>query len=204
MLRVVKELLNLNSPFDACVWAIATCAFWGMMRLGEATVKSRDTFNPSLHLTRGDAFQALDMHRRRYVRLDLPSAKTAKPGEKQSIWLVPQKGLCPIDALHNLCRVVPARKEHPLFSWSDNSGSVRPMAKTKFMERFNAILLSKKAQQVFGHSFRIGGASHYLASGVNPEIVRLDGRWRSPVSYEVYIRGFELAISHHLGNLPNP
>ena len=202
MLRLVKDSLNLNSPFDACVWAIAACAFWGLMRLGEAMVKSKPDFRASKDLTRGDATEARDSRGRRYVRLDLPSAKTAKPGKKQSVWLIPQGELCPLKALHNLCRVVPALKEHPLFSWSDTSGSVRPMAKTRFMERFNNILVSKSVSRVYGHSFRIGGASHYLANGVNPEIVQLQGRWRS-LSYETYIRGFEQAISLHLGDLPS-
>ena len=201
LLHLVKKSLDLDSPFDACVWAIATCAFWGMMRLGEATVKSRSEFSPMKHLAREDAFEAYDLKKRRYMRLELPSAKTAKPGERQSVWLVPQKNLCPIEALYNLKNVVPAGRDHPLFSWSDGGGSIRPMAKPKFMKRFNDILEENKIPRVYGHSFRIGGASHYLACGVNPEIVRLDGRWRS-LSYETYIRGFELAISHHLGDLP--
>ena len=200
-LRLVEKSLDINTPFDACVWAIATCAFWGLMRLGEATVKSRGAFNPSVHLTRGDVHEKRDKNDRRYVRMDLPSAKTAKPGEKQSVWLVPQKQLCPIKAVHNLSRVVPALESHPFFSWADDSGAVRPMAKPRFLERFNKILLENKADRIYGHSFSIGGASHYLACGVDPEIVRLDGRWRS-LSYETYIRSFELAISHHLGNLP--
>ena len=200
-LRLVKESLTLSSPFDACVWAIATSAFWGMMRLGEATVKSRSNFTPTKNPTRGDADRELDLRNHPFIRLNLPSAKTAKPGESQSIWLIPQPGLCPVEAIDNLARVVPALKEHPFFSWSDKSRSIRPMTKSAFLDRFNTILDSKKLPRVYGHSFRIGGASHYLANGVNPEIIRIDGRWRS-LSYEAYIRSFELTLSHHLGNLP--
>ncbi|KIJ42976.1 hypothetical protein M422DRAFT_170431, partial [Sphaerobolus stellatus SS14] len=46
----------------------------------------------------------------------------------------------------------------------------------------------------FGHSFRIGGASYYLAQKVNPEIIRIAGRWRS-MAYETYIRAFEQTAS---------
>ncbi|KAJ7126510.1 hypothetical protein C8R43DRAFT_897721 [Mycena crocata] len=40
MMRVLCLTLDLNDPFDACIWAMATCAFWGMMRFGEASVVS--------------------------------------------------------------------------------------------------------------------------------------------------------------------
>ena len=38
------------------------------------------------------------------------------------------------------------------------------------------------------------------AQKVNPEIVRIAGRWRS-LAYEVYIRAFEQVASRHLGGL---
>lgn len=43
-----------------------------------------------------------------------------------------------------------------------------------------------------------------LAQGVNPEIIRIAGRWKS-LAYQAYIKAFELVASHHLSNLaPNP
>ncbi|KAG1879817.1 hypothetical protein F4604DRAFT_1579058, partial [Suillus subluteus] len=48
-----------------------------------------------------------------------------------------------------------------------------------------------------GHSFWIGGASFYLAKKVNPEIMRLAGRWCS-LAYETYIQAFEQVASQHL------
>ncbi|KAJ7834446.1 hypothetical protein B0H14DRAFT_2363800, partial [Mycena olivaceomarginata] len=41
MMRALRIVLNLNDPFDACVWAMASCAFRGMMRFGEVSVTSR-------------------------------------------------------------------------------------------------------------------------------------------------------------------
>jgi hypothetical protein len=35
MLRTLERWLDLQNPFDAAVWAIATCGFWGLMRVGE-------------------------------------------------------------------------------------------------------------------------------------------------------------------------
>jgi len=201
MLRMIRNSLDISTPFDACVWAIASCSFWGMMRLGETTVHRREDFHPSRCLTRGDAVQAADQFGRPYIRLDLPSAKTAKPGTSQSVWIVPQGDLCAVEALRNLAQVVPACRTDPLFSWRDNDNAIRPMAKPRVLERINTILSANHAPRTFGHSFRIGGASFYMANKVDPEIVRIAGRWRS-LAYETYIRSFEQVISRHLEGLP--
>ena len=51
MLWALQASLNINEPFDACIWAMALCAFWGMMRFGEVAVTMRSTFNKDKHLT---------------------------------------------------------------------------------------------------------------------------------------------------------
>ena len=202
MLRALKLSLDLSNSFDACVWAMAACAFWGMMRFGEVSVKSRSDFHPQKHLKRSDATIDFDSDGRRYARLDLPSAKTAATGEVQSVFLMTQSAsdLCPIEALINMAAVTPAGSADPLFSWRDSQGDVRPMVKDKALGRINSILHAWGWGTAFGHSFRIGGASFYLAQKVDPEIVRLAGRWKS-MAYEAYIRAFELIANRHMGNL---
>ncbi|KAG1749061.1 uncharacterized protein EDB91DRAFT_1344735 [Suillus paluster] len=149
MLTVIKATLVLSESFDACVWAMASCAFFSMMRFGEVSVASRSAFSPSKHLT----------------------SKTARAGETQSIFLNEQGDLCPLAALRNLVSVVPALADDPLFSWHDAKGEVHPMVKVRAMERINSILMGCGWGTSFGHSFRIGGASFYLAKKVDPEIV---------------------------------
>ena len=95
---------------------MATFTFWGMMHLGEATVESRKVFHPLSHATRGCIHQGHDNKGAPYARIDLPKVKTAKLGEKQSIWLATQGALCPMAALHNMARVTQAGSEDPLFS----------------------------------------------------------------------------------------
>ncbi|KAJ7148889.1 hypothetical protein C8R46DRAFT_846682, partial [Mycena filopes] len=124
--------------------------------------------------------------------LDLPDAKTALPGEIQHVYLVAHTGelqslVCPIAALRNLRRVVPAGRKDPLFSWRDRNGDIRPMVKQAALNRINAILGAWGFGTAFGHSFRIGGASYYLAQKVSPELIRLAGRWKS-LAYEAYLR----------------
>jgi len=199
MLSALKSTLVLSDPFDACIWAMASCAFFGMMRFGEVSVPSRNAFSPSKHLTRAHAFFGHDLRNSPYARLDLPSAKTARAGESQSVFLNEQGDLCPLAALHNLALIVPALADDPLFSWRDAKGDIRPMSKNRALERINAIFIAWGWGTSFRHSFRIGGASFYLAKKVDPEIVRIAGRWKS-LAYETYIRAFEQISSRHLAN----
>jgi hypothetical protein len=105
------------------------------------------------------------------MRLNLPSAKTAKLGEIQSVYMVPQEELCPLEALQNLAKVVPAGKSDPLFSWRDRTGSIHPMVKSTAINHINSILKAWGWGTTFGHSFRIDGASFYLSQKVDPEII---------------------------------
>lgn len=200
MLVALKATLDLSDPFDACIWAMSSCAFYGMMRFGEVSVASRSAFDGSLHLKRRDVQFGSDLHSQPYAKLSLPSAKTAKPGEVQQVFVNEQGDSCPLEALRNLAAIVPASADDPLFSWRDRNGDIRPMTKNAALKRVNAIFLAWGWGTAYGHSFRIGGASYFLAKKVDPEIVRLAGRWRS-LAYEAYIRAFEQISSKHLANI---
>ncbi|KAJ7872765.1 hypothetical protein B0H14DRAFT_2344578, partial [Mycena olivaceomarginata] len=139
MLKALKAVLILSDPFDACIWAMAVYAFWGMMRFGEVSVSSCNAFNSKKNLKRRDVFFGYDRNGKHHVCLNLPDAKTAKPGEIQHVFLVAQEGLCPLEVLDNLKNIVPTGPDDPLFSWRDSHGDVRPMVKSKAIERINAI-----------------------------------------------------------------
>ncbi|KAG1857240.1 hypothetical protein C8R48DRAFT_607546, partial [Suillus tomentosus] len=70
-----------DQPFDACIWAISSCAFFGMMRFGEVSVKSHTDFDTSKHIMQENVFFSFDLAAKPYARLNLPKAKMAKPGE---------------------------------------------------------------------------------------------------------------------------
>ncbi|KAG1726067.1 uncharacterized protein EDB91DRAFT_1061829, partial [Suillus paluster] len=72
MLTAIKATLRLDQPFDACIWAMSSCAFFGMMRFGEVAVKTRMSFDKSKHITRKDIFIRVDLAGKPYARLDLP------------------------------------------------------------------------------------------------------------------------------------
>ena len=201
MLYTIQAVLDLTDPFDACIWAMCTCAFFGLMRFSEVTVKSSSSFSPRFHPTRADAQFRVDLDGRTYGKITLPSAKTATPGEKQDIFLVEEsKQLCPLRALNNMALITPVAASDPLFSWRDRKGHIRPISRKAALDKINTILRSNGFGTSFGHSFRIGGASFYLAQGVNSDIVRIAGRWKSLV-FQLYIRSFEQIASRYLARL---
>ncbi|KAF9001472.1 hypothetical protein BDQ17DRAFT_1180883, partial [Cyathus striatus] len=197
MMRALQSALSLNNSFDACIWATATAAFFGLMRFGEVSVPSHTAYHADRYLSRNACLVTTDADGHPYAWLRLPHAKTSMIGDVQDVFLVEQVGLCPLCALHNLALFSPAAGTDPLFSWRDRIGTIRPMLKTAALSRINTILSEAGWGTAFGHSFRIGGVSFYLAQGVSAEIVRLHGRWRS-LAYEVYIHAFEQIASRHL------
>ncbi|KAG1747959.1 uncharacterized protein EDB91DRAFT_1026132, partial [Suillus paluster] len=90
MVLAIKATLQIDQPFDACIWAMLSCAFFGMMRFSEVAVKSRTSFDKLKHITQKDVHFGVDLARKPYARLDLPQAKTAKSGETQSVFIVEQ------------------------------------------------------------------------------------------------------------------
>jgi hypothetical protein len=60
------------------------------------------------------------------------------------------------------------------------------MVKSTAINHINSIFKAWGWGMTFGHSFRISGASFYLSQEVDPEIIRIAGRWRS-LAYEAYI-----------------
>ena len=117
--------VSVTKKYLSAVWAMAACAFWGMMHFGEVSVPLCNAFDGKKHLTHQDTHFGYDLDGRLYVHLNLPSAKIAKSGEIQSVFMVPQEGLCPLKALQNLAKVVPAGQSDPLFSWQDRQGNIR-------------------------------------------------------------------------------
>ncbi|KIJ57151.1 hypothetical protein M422DRAFT_150123 [Sphaerobolus stellatus SS14] len=178
MLTALRLTLRIGRPFDACIWAMALSAFWGMMRFGEVSVKSIRAFDSKLHLKRSDIHFDTDLDGNPYAHLYLPSAKTMKARKVQSVFLTEQKNLCPLAALRNLFQV----------------GNVHPMVKQTAIKFINGILTGWGWGTSFGHSFRIGSASYFLTQKVDPEIIHIAGRWKS-LAYETYIHAFELSAS---------
>jgi hypothetical protein len=74
------------------------------------------------------------------------------------------------------------------------------MVKDRALEHINDVWIVNGWGTSFDHSFCISGASFYLASKVDPEIVHLAGQWKS-LAYQTYIRAFKQIVSVHMGDI---
>jgi hypothetical protein len=87
----------------------------------------------------------------------------------------------PVTALRHHLSANAAVPDHaPLFAYETADGGWAPMTKPWFMARCTEIwdkvgMLDK----VLGHGFRIGGATELLLMGTPPDIVAIQGWWKS-------------------------
>ncbi|KAG1781296.1 hypothetical protein EV702DRAFT_1193475 [Suillus placidus] len=72
---------------------------------------------------------------------------------------------------------------------------------TKFISRCNSIWSAAGIPTASGHSFRIGGTTELLLSGVPPDVVKALGRWSSD-AFLRYWRKLDLLAPRHIENLP--
>ncbi|EJD33611.1 hypothetical protein AURDEDRAFT_41168, partial [Auricularia subglabra TFB-10046 SS5] len=66
-----------------------------------------------------------------------------------------------------------------LFAYRDDNDAVVALTKNAFLGRLNEIWAAAGMQRVSGHCFRIGGTTALLHMGVDTEVVKMSGRWKS-------------------------
>ena len=172
MINALLSGLNLESPLDTAVAACAATAFWGQCRLGELLAPSNTDLTTSQrpacsHLTRGQKSTSFT--------LILPQTKTHRRGE--SVVIAAQN--CPSNPLpllqHHLS-INNLPQDFPLFAYSSPSGPT-VLTKSLFLARCNDVWSTFGYPRTTGHSFRIGGTTELLLSGVSPDVVKKMGRW---------------------------
>lgn len=197
MLDFLHDKLDLGSSFDACVFACACTAFWGLARLGELIPAaynfdhSQPPFPRYLDVAPGRVGS---------FKVNLPWTKVKK-WDSETLIISSQEGHSnPIAAIKNHFAINPLPAESLLFSFKDTHGTTL-LLKRQFLARCNAIwgTMATHTQSPTGHSFRIGGTSHLLLCGIHPDIVKKTGRWSSD-SFLRYWRNLDTVIPHHTTN----
>lgn len=173
MLQSLGDTLNLNDSFDACVFACACTAFWGLARLGELlpTGYNFDHSQPPF-----PRVSSISPGRVGYLKLLLPWTKVKK-WEGETIILPVQNGrVNPVAALNNHLTVNTLSKDALIFSYQDAHGSTL-LLKKQLMARCYDVWQQGTVPSTLptGHSFRIGGTSHLLLCGVHPDIIKQTG-----------------------------
>ena len=187
LLHLLAQNLQANDPLDAACLACALTAFWGLCWMGELLPLSSHITSPLRWPSRSN-LQPLDDG---FV-LSLPWTKTGK-WNTQQVFLAPQlHQLNPISALSNHLKINNPGSNLPLFSFLRNNEHT-PLTKPIFLAKCNTIWSQASATRFTGHSFRIGGTTHYLQSGIHPDIIKTLGRWSSD-SFLRYWRNLDKII----------
>lgn len=197
MLDEALDRLHPTRPFDVCCAAALLVIFWGQMRIGEA-----------LSATRSFDYNALPTVACAKLRHDaggraeqitsavwLPRTKVDRDGAW--VWLARHHN-DPSFALQEHLRVNRLTDDDPLFAYRhDRTDDVVPLTRGAFLSRLNEIWSAAGMQRVTGHCFRIGGTTALLRAGVDPQVVKIAGRWRSD-SFLRYWRAVDEIIASHV------
>lgn len=184
-LVILLEVLPTQGEKGLAMLTAALTAFWGTARLGELLADS-----PTKWLPRWTDLEWAED--RLSVKIQLLNAKTAKPGEVQTIHLHRQDSLLdPVLILEAWYAFRPRKQTEEIFSVLAND-KVRRLGKQETINHLRAVWNARrtsKKQLLHGHSFRIGGASLRWNLGASKEEVKSCGRWQSD-AYRVYLRKF--------------
>lgn len=179
-LHALRRGLDLSSPFDAAVWAVASVAFWSCCRLGELVIPSKNSFDPRKHVARSTPLVPSNpVGGVESAYFHVPWTKTtSNKGANIIITSRPGDLTDPLSAIKNHLDInssVPSSA--PLFSYVVDD-SFSPLSKTAFMERCEMVWHQAGLPLLDGHSFRIGGATELLLLGTPPDVVAVQGRWK--------------------------
>lgn len=189
MLQALCSSLKVEDLFDCCVLACATTAFWGLAQLGEL-LPSSDQYDHDLppfpcpnSISLGDLGSLV---------VSLPWTKVKKWEGEQIFLSVQDEPVNPVSSLRQHLKRNSVAPTSLLFSFRDDYGT-SVLVKSQFLKHCNDIWASCGLTQTTGHSFRIGGTSHLLLCGVDPDIIKKSGQWSSN-SFLRYWRNLETVI----------
>lgn len=197
MLDEALKTLDPRRPFDVCVAAAALVMFWGQLRIGEVLSATRAYDFAALPSGKGVRLRhdAGGLASQTTSALWLPRTKVERAGAW--VWLARHYN-DPSYALQEHMRVNTIGRDDPLFAYKhDTTAVLIPLTRSAFLGRLNEIWRAAGMQTITGHCFRIGGTTALLRAGVDPEVVKIAGRWKSD-SFLRYWRALDCIIASHM------
>jgi hypothetical protein len=76
----------------------------------------------------------------------------------------------------------------PLFAYATDRDGWDVLTKSAMLMRCNQVWKSAGLPELPGHAFRIGGCTEMLLKGVHPDVVMVQGRWKSQAFLEYWRR----------------
>ncbi|KAG1811118.1 uncharacterized protein BJ212DRAFT_1278216 [Suillus subaureus] len=180
--------LDLTNSFNIAIFAVACVAFWSCCHLGELLIPSPNVFDLIKHISH--SILLISVHNSHNVcctTFHIPWTKTTgMEGADISITEC-SHSTCPLAAiiLHLKSNLnIPAHA--PLFSSETANGSWSPLTKPWFLSCCNDIWVVAGHPTMPGHAFCIGRATELFLEGVHPDIVAMQGRWKSRAFLEYW------------------
>lgn len=199
VITALASRMDLSKPLDAAVYACLTTTFFSAARLGEFTLPSLKSFNPTLHVKRSDILSKQDRHGFKVTVFHLPHTKCSIDGE--DVYWAAQPGVVdPEKALANHFTVNNPPLDKPLFSWKHPLG-LRPLTRTEFLKRINLAASELDLDSLKGHGIRIGAILEYLLRGIPFDVVKSIGRWSSE-AFLLYLRQHAVIIAPYIQGTP--
>ncbi len=170
-----RKILDLNDPLDATYWALFLVSYFLLIRASNVTPRSAKKFNVAKQLTRSDVLLG-----KKVAVIDIKWTKTLQSGEKvfnMPLVALQNAKLCPVWALQNMCRLVPAQQHSPAFCNPDGSA----ISYWQFLNKLKQLIrLTGRDPSVYsGHSFRRGGCTALFDANVRDTLIKLIGTWSS-------------------------
>ncbi|KAF5334069.1 hypothetical protein D9758_017658 [Tetrapyrgos nigripes] len=182
--------------------SLHTACILGQLRCGELFPKNSDPrlFDPSKH-PRVQDVQELPppTPQSKYgpMAMFLPSTKTEIfKGDEVHIHAY-HGSLNATKATHAHVRANRLSPQDPFMSYRDDSGKLKVMTKSYFLALCNEVWEKEGYPRFTGHSFRIGSTSLLLQDSVNPEYVKMCGRWKSS-AFTRYWRDLHTCATVHI------
>lgn len=191
--------LNLEKPFDAAVFACLTTCFYSCARLGEFTVPTLSSFDPSRHVSPRLVSEERDRQGLMVTQFALPFTKTSSTGE-EVFWAAQAGPTNPRAALDNHLQINSPPPSGHLFAYKYKKG-YRPMTKHDFLKRLDSAAREAGLTPLHGHSIRIGGTLELLLCGIPFDVVKTMGRWSSD-AFTGYLRRHAQILVPYLQDSP--
>ncbi|KIY62501.1 hypothetical protein CYLTODRAFT_426868 [Cylindrobasidium torrendii FP15055 ss-10] len=200
-MEVLEDGLDMRDGRDVAVSFTAKASRAAMLRMGEILPASKklEAFDSALLPTAKDIGEEFSTNGSRM--LNLPWGKTSlAAGAKVPLCTQASKAIntTRIWELHRVVNEVEG--DAPLCSYMEGDQR-KLLSRADFMRRCNEVWAEKGLEPLTGHSFRIGGATHYLVNGVQPNVVKAMGRWKSD-AFEAYWRDLEALAAIHIELMP--
>lgn len=151
-------------------------------------INSPSSFAPDRHVSRSTSFRRCTPHNGTpYSVIHIPWTKTTHGSGADIIASMLDDPTNPVTALnHHLAANSSVPLSAPFFAFETLNGDWAPMTRPWFLARCNQIWRESSLLELTGHCFRIGGASELLLRGVPPDVVAMQGRWKSRAFLEYW------------------